>query len=154
MRANRSPAFQVAWTFETDGAHLAAVCHSQAQDVIWVEEAAALLRKSPTRAYFVPLSDTPRPPLFAAILALTPVFRAPFEYAWQRLFADTALRLRFRDGDHEESADWDCRLLEHPETFSILQGHPLAPGEMVPPARWCSSSAVPRRRPACPTSPS
>ena len=110
------------------------------QDVWWVYEAAAAIRRARCPAYFIaPLTlsnvDPANISVFYAVVSLPVHIKSEYKQAWQRLTdRNKPLKLHlFKERtDGELAAKWDCRLVEHPEAETELgNNHPIEKHEVV-----------------------
>lgn len=121
---NKGLRFAPAWSFDNDNEHLAALTHSQAQDIIWMHNAAQEMSQQRFRAYFVQSGDedlqTARDLL--AIVPLGRDFLTRHEQAWRRLVESGFVTLLLRNEADPDSdpAAWKARIVD---TFS----NPLHP---------------------------
>ncbi|KPM45180.1 hypothetical protein AK830_g1349 [Neonectria ditissima] len=134
LERERGHQFAPCWGFREDNEHLAALVHSQVQDVMWVHNAAQAIGDVMFRAYFVTIGDNEIDQYFA-IIPQTLLFREQFDSAWCRLIKDGTLQLRIWDdgiSDGEvNSALWDAKMIDHPKSLDALSSHPLEKYDLV-----------------------
>lgn len=110
---NKGHRFPPAWSFDNDNEHLAALSHSQAQDIMWIHNAAEAISQLRFRAYFVGSGD--EDPQTArelhVIVPLGPEFLAQYEQPWRRLTESGSMKLcLYEDEDDEAPAEWKARI--------------------------------------------
>jgi hypothetical protein len=128
---NKGSRFTPAWSFDNDNEHLAALSHSQAQDIMWIYNAAQEMSQQRFRAYFVQSGDedlqTARDLL--TIVPLGRDFLTRHEQAWRRLVDSGFVTFRLHNEEDLESppAEWKARIVD---TFSNPV-HPVDQNDLV-----------------------
>lgn len=126
----KGPRFPPAWTFDNDNEHLAALSHSQAQDVMWIHNAAMEIGKIHFRAYFIAPGhgDPQECKELHVIVPLGKDFLDQYEQPWRRLVQSGFLSLYLFDDERDESpAAWKARI---EETFN-MDVHPVDINDLV-----------------------
>ncbi|KAF7547026.1 hypothetical protein G7Z17_g7999 [Cylindrodendrum hubeiense] len=128
--------FAPCWNFENDNDHIAAMVHSQVQEVMWLHKAAEEIGEITFRAYFVATSSEATD--YYAILPLTQLFRDQFDAAWRRFTRDYSFRLDIWDDtiegkqyEEDTKACWDARIMDYPGSIDILSAHPIDKHEII-----------------------
>ncbi|KAM0249671.1 hypothetical protein ACHAQJ_008968 [Trichoderma viride] len=126
----KGPQFPPAWTFDNDNEHLAALSHSQAQDVMWIHNAAMEIGKIHFRAYFI-TSGYEDPQDCRDLNVIVPLgkdFLAQYEQPWRLLVESGLLKLHLFDNEDDESpAEWKARI---EEAFHV-DVHPVDINDLV-----------------------
>lgn len=131
---NKGVGFPPSWTLDDDNASITVMAHSVAQDIVWLDVAADEIRELNFPGYFVPTIKDEAPSAakrYFAVVSLTPEFRASFDAAWRRLTKSETLTLNISDGPDDEPAQWDARIMDHPEGIDALTAHPVETHELV-----------------------
>ncbi|RNJ60102.1 hypothetical protein D7B24_000299 [Verticillium nonalfalfae] len=130
--------------FKDDNSHLTAMTQSVVQDVIWLDQAAEEISRTPGPVYFVPFDSSINPAYekkFYIIVPLTQEFRDAYASAWRRLAKNLTLKVvLFRHTDDKDPAIWNCEIIVAPQRISILTDHPTALHEVVLKTRRPNSS--------------
>lgn len=130
------------WSFEDDNEHVAALVHSQVQDVMWLDTAVEEIAKIPFLGYFVPVGTDKR--AYYAIIPLNKEFRQRFDAAWRRLSKSNTLELIIvnstdaeidvEKADKGEAKDmralWEAKIQDHPNS-DLVAAHPLDKYDLV-----------------------
>lgn len=134
---NKGPQFAAAWRFEDDNEHLAALTQSQAQDIVWVANAADKIRGTIFRAYFVVIgsaapADATR---FYVVLPAGREFLEENETAWRRLSNSEVFKVDLYDEGEDDGpkgpARWDAKLVDNPSVMDELSAHPVDKHDIV-----------------------
>lgn len=123
--------FSPAWTYDNDNAHLTVLTQSQAQDVIWVDDAAIEIRETKFPAYFV-ATETGNTARYFVIIPLTVEFQLRHESAWRRLTNVESFKLNLHESvDDEEPLEWDANIIQYPGGIDALNAHPVDSNDLV-----------------------
>ncbi|KAK3327407.1 putative DNA helicase [Cercophora scortea] len=136
LSQNKGPQFAQAWNFDDDNSHVAAMVHSQVQDVFWLEQARGMIHLEKFPVYFVP-HQTTESPMFYAIMPLTNEFREKHDAAWRRLTKCESFNLEVRRRlEDEQSEKWEAIIMDHPATIDELKPHFIGAHDFVLLIRW------------------
>lgn len=109
------------------------MAHSQAQDVLWLDDAEKAISATMFRAYFVERGPGNKSQ-FYAVVPLTPHFKTQHAQAWSRFTknGDTfRLSLHHGSNDEDPAGSWQARLMGDPDRILALKEHPLGEHDLV-----------------------
>lgn len=135
--------FKAAYAYESLNAYVAVLTQAIAQDVMWLDKAAAQIEAMFFRAYFVSLDETPadKGTRFYVVMPLTKEFRESIESPWRRLKKNLPFSLSLRaNKSNKYPAFWHvlrsicpylltnsfarkCIILDHPGGIDRLAAH-------------------------------
>lgn len=126
----KGPRFAPVWSFDNGNEHLAALSHSQAQDVMWIHNAATEISKLHFRTYFIDSGneDPQHARELHIIVPLGKDFLTQYEQPWRRLAESGSVKLCLHDDEDDESpAEWKTRI---EQVFSATM-HPVDINDLV-----------------------
>ncbi|SPO01611.1 uncharacterized protein DNG_04284 [Cephalotrichum gorgonifer] len=125
METRGKEQFQPAYSYSDDNSHVAVAVQFNAQDILWVDEAAKKIAEKEFRAYFVPKNPDHADPAdprcrFYVIVSTPETFKMEYLSAWSRLTkGGGTCELELQKGDPEMR--WGCVVVEHPRSIPALK---------------------------------
>ncbi|RGP71947.1 DNA helicase [Fusarium sporotrichioides] len=133
IAANPGHKYKPDYMLPDNNSLITAMTQSVVQDMMWLDDAVKATSTIKVPGYFIPeVSEGTRS--YYVVVALPPEFIPGFDAAWRRLTKNAdAFNLLIWGSKNKlaPQADWDCRLMSHPETLDQLSDHPIKDHEIV-----------------------